>query len=193
MADRLPLVGASAENAPVLDASWRRFAELLNTHLKEHLFIFGGRPAFADFSLAAQFQQMLLDPTPAEWLKDRAPFVVAWCENMDDPKAGGPFADMPALEPTLAPLFAEEVGKTYLPWAHANAAAVRVDSGHFSVTLDTGAFEQSAQKHAAEAFNAVDRFVSRTLKDCRTLEVFLGETHCLKLFRHTSKSAKADS
>ena len=193
MADRLPLVGATAENWPVLEASWRRFAERLNAHLKEHLFIFGGRPAFADFSLAAQMQQMLLDPTPAEWLKAHTPFVVSWCEHMEDPKAGGPFADMSALEPTLAPLFADEIGKTYLRWAKANAAAVRVGAGHFSATLESGAFEQSAQKHAAEAFGAVDRMVSRTLKDSRELEVFLGETHCLQAFRHAERLAEANS
>ncbi len=191
MADRLPLVGASSDNQPVLDASWRRFAELLNAHLKQHLFLFGGRPAFADFSLAAQFQQMLLDPTPAEWLKDRVPFVVAWCENMDDPKAGGPFADMAALDPTLAPLFAEEVGKTYLPWAKANAEAVRAGTEQVSVDLDGGSFGQSAQKHAAEAFSAVDRYVSRTLKDAPPLEQFLTAADCLQVFRHAEKPANA--
>ena len=192
MAERLPLVGAAQENWPVLDASWRRFALQLNAHLKEHLFIFGGRPAFADFSLAAQFQQMLLDPTPTEWLKDRAPFVVAWCEHMDDPKAGGPFTDLAALEPTLAPVFAGEIGKTYLPWAKANAAAVKSGSGKVSVTLEDGAFEQSAQKHAADAFGAVDRQVSRTLKDAGALQDFLGETHCLDFFRH-AKLAETDA
>lgn len=193
MADRLPLVGASAENAPALDASWRRFADLLNTHLKEHLFIFGGRPAFADFSLAAQMQQMLLDPTPAEWLKDRAPFVVAWCENMDDPKVGGPFADLSALTPTLAPLFAEEIGKTYLIWAKANADAARKDADKVSAELESGPFVQSTQMHAAEAFNAVDRFVSRTLKDSATLNAFLDDADCLNAFRHTKKPASADA
>ena len=182
MADRLPLVGASAENWPTLEASWRRFAHDLNAHLKDHLFIFGGHPAFADFSLAAQFQQMLMDPTPAEWLKDRTPFLVAWCENMADPKAGGPFAALPDLEPTLAPLFAGEVAKTYLPWANANAAAVRVGTKRFSVTLAEGAFEQSAQKHAANAFAAVRRQVTRTLESSRALQVMLGETHCLSFF-----------
>ena len=136
---------------------------------------------------------MLLDPTPAEWLKDQAPFVVSWCEHMEDPKAGAPFAALPDLEPTLAPLFAEDVGKTYLPWAKANAAAVRTGAGHFSVTLEDGAFEQSAQKHAADAFAAVDRQVSRTLKDCRALQVFLGETHCLDFFRHAGKAAEAEA
>nr|WP_321439427.1 glutathione S-transferase family protein [uncultured Hyphomonas sp.] len=193
MADRLPLVGASSENGPVLDASWRRFAELLNTHLKDHLFIFGGRPAFADFSLAAQLQQMLLDPTPAEWLKDRAPFVVAWCENMDDPKAGGPFADLSALQPTLAPLFADEVGKTYLVWARANTNAARKGADKVSAELEGGQFEQSTQKHAAEAFNAVDRSVSRTLKNSGALETFLGDAGCLKAFRYKGQPAASDA
>jgi hypothetical protein len=191
MADRLPLVGAAQENWPVLDASWRRFALNLNTHLKEHLFLFGGRPAFADFSVAAQFQQMLLDPTPAEWLKDRAPFVVAWCEHMDDPKAGGPFAALADLSPTLAPLFSEEVAKTYLPWAKANADAIRKSSGQVSVTLDDGTFGQSAQKHAAEAFAAVGRQVSRTLKDSPGLENFLDEAGCLNFFQRAEATADA--
>lgn len=188
MAARLPIVGASQENWPALDSSWRRTALLLNAHLKNHLFLFGGRPAFADFSLAAQFQQMLLDPTPAEWLKDRTPFLVAWCEHMDDPKAGGPFAALADLEPTLAPLFAEEIGKTYLPWARANAAAVRVGTSKFSVTLQDGAFEQSAQTHAANAFAAVGRQVTRTLAESTALQVFLGETHCLAFFRQAEKN-----
>ena len=191
MASRLPLVGASPENRSTLEASWRRLAQHLNTHLKEHLFLFGGRPAFADFSLAAQLQQMLLDPTPNEWLKDRTPFVVAWCEHMEDPKAGGPFASLSELAPTLEPIFAHEVGKTYLPWATANAAAARVGSGHFSVTLQDGAFEQSTQKHAANAFAAVRRHVDTALES-RALQVILGETHCLDFFRQ-SHAAPADA
>jgi len=191
MADRLPLVGAAQENWPVLDASWRRFALNLNAHLKEHLFLFGGRPAFADFSIAAQFQQMLLDPTPAEWLKDRAPFVVAWCEHMDDPKAGGPFAALADLGSTLAPLFAEDVAKTYLPWAKANAEAIRKSSGQVSVTLDDGTFGQSAQKHAAEAFAAVGRQVSRTLKDSTALGDFLAAAGCLNFFQRAEATADA--
>ena len=73
MAARLPLVGAEAANRETLDSSWRRFALRLNDHLQQHLFIFGGRPSVADFAIAAQFQQMLIDPTPAAWFQDRAP------------------------------------------------------------------------------------------------------------------------
>ena len=90
MLARLPLVGAEPENAPTLESSYRRFALRLNTHLQNHLFIFGGRPSAADFAIAAQYQQMLTDPTPGAWLTERAPFLTAWCGHMEDPKASGP-------------------------------------------------------------------------------------------------------
>ncbi|KJS38980.1 MAG: hypothetical protein VR74_03470 [Hyphomonas sp. BRH_c22] len=155
MAARLPLVGAEAENWETLENSWRRFAGLLNDHLKDHLFLFGGRPTVADFAIAAQFQQMLLDPTPAGWLEDRAPFLVAWCEHMEDPRAGGPFEDLATLGKTLAPLFAEELSLTYLPWASANAASASRNKKRFSVTLGDGIFEQSTQRYAARSFQSV--------------------------------------
>ncbi len=169
MAARLPLVGAEAANRETLDNSWRRFALRLNDHLQQHLFIFGGRPSVADFAIAAQFQQMLLDPTPAAWLQDRAPFVVAWCEHMEDPKAGGPFEELSALADTLAPLFDGELSVTYLPWASANAASASRDKKRFSATLGDGAFEQSTQRYAARAFRAVRSAVAKSSDDTALL------------------------
>ena len=165
MTARLSLVGAEADNGETLDASWRRFALCLNDHLKNHLCLFGGRPSVADFALAAQFQQMLLDPTPGNWLRDRAPFVAAWCTFMEAPQAGGPFADLSALEETLAPLFGNELSLTYLPWASANAASAARNRKRFSVTLTDGAFEQATQRYAARAFKSLRAAVSATAED----------------------------
>ncbi|MEL7130143.1 MAG: glutathione S-transferase family protein, partial [Pseudomonadota bacterium] len=88
MGERLPIVGATPENAPVITASFHRFATLFNSHLEKHLFVFGGHPSSADFALAGQFQQMLLDPTGGTWLRERAPFIVAWAEFMETPTPG---------------------------------------------------------------------------------------------------------
>lgn len=155
MLARLSLVGAEPENAATLESSYRRFALRLNTHLQNHLFIFGGRPSAADFAIAAQLQQMLTDPTPATWLKDRAPFVTAWCEHMQDPKASGPFQPLDELAATLLPVFEGEVARTYLPWAFVNAASASRDKKRFSVTFEDGLFEQATQSYAARAFAAV--------------------------------------
>jgi glutathione S-transferase len=165
MLARLPLVGAEAENAPTLENSYRRFALRLNTHLKDHLFIFGGRPSAADFAIAAQYQQMLTDPTPGTWLKDRAPFLVAWCEHMEDPKASGPFETLETLQATLLPIFEGEVSRTYLPWAFANAASASREKKRFSVTFDDGLFEQSTQTYAARSFGAVRTDVAARMSE----------------------------
>lgn len=189
MLARLPLVGAEDENAATLEASYRRFALRLNTHLKEHLFIFGGHPSAADFAVAAQFQQMLDDPTPASWLKDRAPFVVAWCENMADPKAGGPYATLDALKPTLLPLFEGEAARTFLPWANANAASASRQKKRFSVTLDDGLFEQSTQSYAGRSFHTLQDRV-RAARDAGGLAEFLNDAGAARYFaeRQTEKA-----
>ncbi|MEQ9505549.1 MAG: glutathione S-transferase family protein [Hyphomonas sp.] len=181
MLARLPLVGAEAENAPTLENSYRRFALRLNTHLKDHLFIFGGRPSAADFAIAAQYQQMLTDPTPGTWLKDRAPFLVAWCEHMEDPKASGPFEELEALQETLLPIFEGEVSRTYLPWAFANAASASREKKRFSVTFDDGLFEQSTQSYAARAFGAVRAEVAARMSD-PALAAFLDAANSRSFF-----------
>jgi glutathione S-transferase len=175
MIARLPLVGAEPENWETLQSSYRRFALRLNTHLQSNLFIFGGRPTGADFAVAAQLQQMLTDPTPAEWLKDRAPFVVAWCAHMLDPKPAGGFAGLGALSPTLSPIFDSEIARTYLPWASANAASAQRDRKRFSVTLADGVFEQNTQRHAALAFRGLQRRMQRLRADPQ-LAQFMRET-----------------
>lgn len=181
MLDRLPLVGAEPQNAETLEVALHALSRRLDAHLREHLYLFGGRPSVADFALAAQYQQLLLDPTPSAWLKEHAPFIVTWCDTMDNPKAGGPFESLDALRDTLAPILAEDLAKTYLPWAAANKASASRQKKHFSVTLPEGAFEQSTQAYAAKSFDAVVRAVTANGEDPQ-LAVFLGETHCAEFF-----------
>ena len=181
MAARLPLVGAEEANGEILEQSFKGFATRLDAHLKHHLFIFGGHPSVADFALAAQFQQMLLDDTPATWLKENTPFLVAWCENMADPKTGAPFEPLADLSETLAPIFAEDIAKAYLPWASANADAGRAKEKRFEVTLEAGKFEQTVQTYSARAFKSV----AKAIKDSsgnEALTGFLQETGCADYF-----------
>ncbi|MEO1100466.1 MAG: glutathione S-transferase family protein [Pseudomonadota bacterium] len=173
MMDRLVLIGADDTNQIILKTSFHRFARLLDAHLKDHLFLFGGKPTAADFALAAQLQQLLMDPTPAAWLQERAPFVTAWCEFMEDPKAGGPFKSLPELEETLLPLIRDEVAKTFLPWATANSASASRRRKKFSVTLEDGIFEQSTQRFAAKSFKDVKKKVGKAAGDSDSLGKFL--------------------
>jgi len=180
MAGRLDLVGAGPKNGKVLKGSFQKFAELLNDHLKETLFIFGGRPTAADFSIAAQLRQMLDDPTPGEWLRDRAPFVVEWCEFMDSPSANGDFKPLDALKSTLVPLLTKEVAKSYLVWAVANAEA---GDGPVKVKIDRKNFEQTRQSYAAKSFTAVKVAVQAALSESDSLVGVLRKTKMLDAFK----------
>lgn len=172
MSERLPLVGATSENAPIITASFQRFAKLLNTHLEKTLFIFGGRPSAADFALAGQLQQMLLDPTLQTWLNENTPFIVAWCEFMETPTPGAPFASLSDLSETLLPLFRDEVCATYLPWAAANSGAITKRKKEVSVELTDGPYTQAVQRYAAKSYRAVKKSVEK-LADADGLSEFL--------------------
>ncbi|MEL7480630.1 MAG: glutathione S-transferase family protein [Pseudomonadota bacterium] len=164
MTERLDLVGATPDNAPVLTASFQRFAELFNAHLEQHLYIFGGQPSSADFALAGQLQQMLRDPTAGTWLRERAPFVAAWCAFMDAPKAGGPFLPLTDLSGTLLPLFRDEIAVTYVPWADANALAITKRRKDVTIDLADGTLTQKPQRYAAKSWRVVKKAVEKLKK-----------------------------
>ncbi len=172
MTEKLAIVGATPENAPVITASFQRFISLFETHLEKHLFIFGGRPCSADFALAGQLQQMLSDPTAGDWLRERAPFVVAWCEFMETPTPGAPFASLEEVSETLLPLIRDEVAKTYLPWAKANSDAITGRKKEVTVELDDGVFAQATQRYAAKSYRVVKKALEK-LSDAEGLDGFL--------------------
>ncbi len=172
MRERLPLVGIEKKNEKVLKPSFERFFTLLNTHLEQSLFLFGGRPSAADFALAGQVQQLMMDATPGGWLQDNAPFVVAWSEFMDAPKAGGPFKSLSELEATLLPLFRDEVAVTYMPWARANMDAATRKVERASVAINGKTYEQVTQHYAARAYKSVLAVIDK-MKDAPGLDAFL--------------------
>lgn len=172
MTERLALVGATPENAGVIQASFQRFAKLFNAHLEHHLFIFGGRPSSADFAIAGQLQQMLLDPTTSTWLNEQAPFVVSWCEFMEAPAAGAPFTPLSDLSETLLPLIRDEIGATYLPWAAANSAAITKRRKDVSIEMADGDFAQATQRYTAKSFRTVVKELEK-FEDAEGLSGFL--------------------
>ncbi|MEO1476393.1 MAG: glutathione S-transferase family protein [Pseudomonadota bacterium] len=174
MTERLPIVGATSENAGLITASFHRFCELLNAHLEQHLFIFGGRPSPADFALAGQLQQVLLDPTNGTWLRDRAPFITAWCEFMETPTPGSPFASLDELSPTLVPLFRDEVAVTFVPWAEANSAAITKRKKSVELEISGETYTQATQRYASKSWRTVKKAVEK-LKDADGLQAFLTE------------------
>ena len=54
--ERMPLVGCSPHNAPIIEATYTRSLDLLESHVGLHDHLFGSRPSIADFGLLGQLK-----------------------------------------------------------------------------------------------------------------------------------------
>ena len=137
---RLGVVGSNATTAPLIEESYRRLLRLLDARLGEARFLFGDRPAAADFGLYGQLTQLAgFDPTPRAIALEIAPRVVAWTDLVDDLSGvevdddGWPSRDVAIV--ALRPLL-EEVGRVYVPVLVANAAAIDRGEDVVACTID---------------------------------------------------------
>ena len=161
MVGRVWFVGSSPQTAPQIEQSFGDALALLEIHLATRPYLFGGRPAFADFGLWGQLYNAFTDPTPHAILERTAPHTVAWIERMLEPSASGPFEPWTRLEPTLLALLTGQVGGLFLPWSDANARAVAAGQEQFTVELAGRAWTQKPQKyHARSLANLRGRFAA---------------------------------
>lgn len=148
MAERRALVGVSDAVAAVIEGSFRRTLLALEPVFAARPYLFGGRPACADFALAAQLEQMLLGPTAGALMRGEAPQVCAWVERMRAPGEAGDFLPFEAAVAALEPLL-QEVAQVYLPWLQANALAHSARRERFELTLAGDEYAQAPQRYAA--------------------------------------------
>ncbi|MGH7787100.1 MAG: glutathione S-transferase N-terminal domain-containing protein, partial [Candidatus Binatia bacterium] len=137
---RLAVVGSNPTTAPVIEASYLRLLHLLDAHLTGSRFVLGGRPAACDFGLFGQLTQLVsFDPTPMALARRHAPRVVAWVDVAEDLSGLEPQADdwtrRDAVPATLRALLAE-VGRVYVPFLLANAAALQRGAERVECTID---------------------------------------------------------
>jgi glutathione S-transferase len=151
MVGRVWFVGSNPTTAPLIEASYRDALAILEGHLSARPYLFGARPAFADFGLWGQIYECFTDPTPGGLLRKDAPHVVAWVERMLDPKAAGDFESWDALSRTLLPLLERQIGALFLPWSDANAKALAAGQEEMSARTPVGVFTQKPQKYHARS------------------------------------------
>jgi glutathione S-transferase len=143
---RLYVVGSNDVTAPVIEASYLRFLEIMNELIERQKFVLGKRPSSADFGIYAQLTQLAkFDPTPARICLDRAPRVYAWTDLVDDlsghPAEDDGWMDRADASDTLSDLLTE-IGRTYAPALLANAQALRNADEHMEAVIDGQRWEQ---------------------------------------------------
>ncbi|MEM8771725.1 MAG: glutathione S-transferase family protein [Pseudomonadota bacterium] len=101
------LLGATAEMADAVEASYLALLDEMNAHFSEHDYLFGSRPSVGDFGLIGPlYAHLYRDPASGEIMKERAPAVARWVERMQEPAApkSGAFLDDDEIPATLLPI-----------------------------------------------------------------------------------------
>lgn len=165
--NRLYVVGSNDITAPMIDASYRRFLQAMENHLKAQGFMLGNRPAAGDFGIYGQLTQLItFDPTPRAIAHEISHRTVAWIEHMRDLSGIEPTdSDWVALEDqpdSLRDLLAE-IGRVYAPAQIANAKAVMAGEENWTAEIDgaqwtqpTFPYQAKCLKWTNEQYQALD-------------------------------------
>ena len=179
MVPRLSFVGSSEATREQIERSFQRQVRLLEAHLERRPYLFGARPAFADFGLAPELYEAGTDPTPSALLDAEAARVKGWLERTLDPKNEGEFESWDTLGPTLLPFLREEVGGVFLPWSDANARALAEGASEFTLEIEGRPFTQGTQKYHAKSLAAL-RARYAAVSDRSELDPILKQANCLE-------------
>jgi glutathione S-transferase len=185
---RLDVVGSNERTREAIEASYRRLLDLLAAHLMLRPFLFGTRPASADFGLFGQLTQLVaFDPTPSAIAAERAPRVVAWVNRVDDlswldvDDAG--WAPLEPLPDTLRALLAE-VGRVYAPFLVANAEALERGAATVACAIDGARWEQKPFPYQGKCLRWLrERHAALAPGDRVRVDAALAGTGCEALFR----------
>jgi len=184
---RLYVVGSNDVTAPVIEESYRRFLGRFDDHIGNGPFVFGGRPAAADFGLFGQLTQLAtFDPTPSKLTAECAPRVLAWVQTVEDlsglEPSDGDWTSRDELPATLNALFAE-VGRTYVPVMLANAQAIDSGAERVETEVDGRPWVQQPFPYQAKCLQWVRReFYRLDDSDRAAVAALLSPTGCDALF-----------
>jgi glutathione S-transferase len=182
MVGRVWFVGSSEQTAPQIEASFAEGVELIEAHLSTRPYLFGARPAFADFGLWGQIYNAWTDPTAGEILRKNAPHTCEWIQRMLDPKAEGDFESWDTLGATLEPFLTRSVGALFLPWSDANSKALAAGEEEYTVELDGKAWTQKPQKYHARSLAKIRQKHTEVAGNA-DLDAILERSGCLEWLR----------
>jgi glutathione S-transferase len=145
---RMALVGCTQANAPLVETSADRIMALLEAHITEERYLFGSRPSLADFSWLGQLSQLASDPTPAEHLREKFPFLFRWLMQLDDASGvEGQWRAADAPLPLAITGLLKIASEVYFPFLEANAAAIAAGASTFRFEAWGMPYEQGVFKY----------------------------------------------
>ena len=145
---RMPIVGCTRENFPLIEASTRAVLEALERHVTEEFFLFGSRPSLAEFGLYGQLSQLATDPTPQAMMRADYPYTYRWCTHMDELSGiEGEWSERPS-ECALELLRVS--AQVYAPFLAANAQALEAGADELEMEAMGHPYRQAPFKYQAK-------------------------------------------
>lgn len=185
---RLYVVGSNDTTTPVIEASYERFLDLFNAHLKHHPFLMGNRPGASDFGMFGQLTALThFDPTPMALTMKKTPRVYAWVEVTEDLSGLEP-KDSDWLDPANIPAtivaLLKELGRVYVPALLANAAAISKGAETFETEIDGKPWKQQTFPYQAKCLQWLrNAYADLSSSDRATVDKTLAGTGCAVLFQ----------
>jgi glutathione S-transferase len=184
---RLYVVGSNDTTAPVIEASYVRFLDVMRAILEHQPFLMGARPGASDFAVYGQLSQLAkFDPTPAALTLERAPRVHAWVDLIDDLsglEAGeSAWIARDQLGERLRPLLVE-VGRVYAPFLVANAWALSRGREQMETVIDGRPWTQKPFPYQGKCLQwLTERHAELSREDRGAADAILAGTGCEALF-----------
>ena len=183
--ERMPLVGCTPENAPIIEETYRRTLTLLESHVGLHDYLFGTRPSIADFGLFGQLKTMATDPTPLAIMREQAQRTESWLRQLDDASGiEGTWYPEEEVQPDATVGLLRLIADTHLPFLVANAIAAQTRDGKLEVELLGQTYSQAAFGYQVKCFAALrNRFAALDGRSVEQIKPLLEETGCLEYFQ----------
>lgn len=148
---RMAIVGCTAGNFPLIEASTRAVLAALEAHVVNRHCLFGSRPSLAEFGLYGQLSQLGTDPTAQTMMRADYPYSYRWLAHIDDMSGIDGVWDAGDAElPEVVRRLLDVIGSVYLPFLVANAAALDRGEAMVRFTAMGLPFEQGVFKYQAK-------------------------------------------
>jgi glutathione S-transferase len=178
---RMAMVGCTEQNRPIIEESYRFVLDTLDRHVRTIPFLFGSRPALADFGLFGQLQILSVDPTPMAEMRARAEDVYCWLLRLDDASGvEGEWLDPAQPLPGTLTALLGHCGETYLPFLAANTRALQEGRDEVALEIQGRPYAQAPFRYQAKCHDALRKKLAALPGDARRrLDPILEEAGCL--------------
>ena len=166
---RMPLVGATPENAAMIDMSFRRLLKAMDRLPEKTTFIFGDSPTLADFGFYGQLQSLATDPTSWIVMRREGMGVLPYLQLLEDPSGVEPEKlSLPLVGAATIDIL-RLATDIYLPYLAANEKAVAANEASFSFEVEGARYVQAPFKYHAKCYRVLrEKFAALAAASART-------------------------